>query len=372
MTVRAWLRQGWVEALWGAFAIANLGIMFVWPEWLRLPFFLVWISLTLIYGFRLWSAATTVVVMALLSAAVVGVVFAVGMSRDQLWGKLVAVPFLAGMFLVMAWHSRRRGAAQQEALALAEMRGRLLDEQRQFVSDASHELRTPVTIVRGHLELASREQPDSAALAVALDELDRMERMIERLLLLAAAGEPGFIVLRTVDIEDYLEEVFLRWSELADRSWRLQVDLAGPVQLDPDAIRNALDALLDNAVRHSDAGTAIIVRAYAAGGEIAIEVEDEGCGIPDESLDKVFARFARADDARSRASGGVGIGLAIVNAIVAAHDGRCTVRPNERGVTFSLHLPVHGQTIDQPGTKATAPAAAVEPWPEMAAIPEPP
>ncbi len=358
MSVRGWLRDRWVEVLWGVFALTNLGMMLVWPEWLRLPFFLVWISLTLVYGFRLWSVATTVIVLALLSSAVVGVVLAVGLSHDELWGKLVAVPFLAAMFIVMAWHAHRRAAAQQEALALAETRASLVAQQQQFVDDASHELRTPVTIARGHLELLSREQPGSPAVEVALDELDRMERIIDRLLLLAASTQPKFLVFREVEIDDLVEDVFMRWSEVAERSWRLEVDIAGKVQLDPDALRSALDALLENAVKHTETRGSITLRAYPVGGEVVIEVADEGCGIPAEALDKIFARFARTDTARRRADGGVGLGLAIVDAIVTAHGGRCTVVPQERGVTFALRLPFHDHLASEPATKDSDAAAA--------------
>ena len=117
----------------------------------------------------------------------------------------------------------------------------------------------------------------------------------------------------------------MRWSEVAPRSWRLELDVAGVVRADPEALRNALDALLENAVKYTEPHAGIALRASAVGGEIVIEVADEGAGVPAAALHTIFDRFARADDARTRVHGGVGLGLAIVAAIAKAHGGTCTV-----------------------------------------------
>ena len=133
--------------------------------------------------------------------------------------------------------------------------------------------------------------------------------------------------------------MFVRWSEVAPRAWRLGPLAAGTLTADPEALRAALDALLENAVEHTEPQDPIAIRSSAAEGEVAIEVADGGCGIPAEALSRIFERFARADAARSRSHGGVGLGLAIVDAIAKAHGGRCTVSASERGSTFSLQLP---------------------------------
>ena len=221
--------------------------------------------------------------------------------------------------------------------ALADMRASLLERQERFLHDASHELRTPVTIARGHLELLCRETPDSPELTVALDELERMERIVDRLLLLAKVEQPDFVVLRDVAIDRFLEDVFMRWSEVAPRAWRLDLDVAGVARVDPEALRSALDALLENAVKYTEPG-----------GEIVIAVADEGAGVPDDALGSIFDRFARADDARTRAQGGVGLGLAIVAAIARAHGGRCTVERRDGETVFSLALPVGAEVEAEP------------------------
>ena len=348
MRAIGWLRRNQIEVAWGAFALANLVAIFLWPHWMRLPFYLIWLSLVLVYGFRLWSTAATTIVVIGVSAAVAGVLFMDGMDHDELLGRLIAIPFLAAMFATMVWHAQRRNAALGEVEAMAKRGAAMLDQQRRFLEDVSHELRTPVTIARGHLELLHREGHGVAELDVALDELSRIERILERLLLLAEAEQPHFLGFADLELDRFLEDVFMRWCEVAPRAWRLDLDVAGVIRADEEALRSALDALLENAVKYTEPRDAIELRAWAAGGEIVIEVADEGCGVPEEALDRIFDRFARGDGARTRALGGVGLGLAIVDAIATAHGGRCSVEPRERGTLFALHLPVGAEDVMLP------------------------
>ena len=340
MRATGWLRRNAVEVLWGLFAAANWGAMIAWPAWETIPFHFVWISLTIVYGFRVWSRGVTSLILGTVIAATGASILADAFEGLQLWGELFEVPLMSAMFLAMVWHARRRQAAMRQVEAVADMRASLLELQERFLHDASHELRTPVTIARGHLELLSRDLPDAPELAVAIDELDRMERIVDRLLLLAKTEQPDFVVLRDVEIERFLEDVFMRWSEVAPRTWRLDVDLTGVVQVDPEAMRNALDALLENAVKYTEPHATIELRAHAVAGDIVIEVADGGSGIPEDAMESIFDRFARADDARTRARGGVGLGLAIVTAIARAHGGRCTVDRRDGLTVFALLLPV--------------------------------
>ena len=334
------LRQYGVELGWASFASVNYAAMIIWPSWETIPFHFVWISLTLVYGFRVWPVRTTLGVLAF----VMGVT-AVSISFDafegiQLWGELFEVPLMAAMFLAMVWHAQRRVQAQRMAERLAEDRRSMLEGQERFLHDASHELRTPVTIARGHLELLQGRMPGASELGVALDELGRMDAIIERLLVLAAAGQPEFVRAEPVDLEPFLEDVFMRWSELAPRAWRLGPLAAGTLRADPERLRAALDALIENAVKYSPDYAAIELRVRDCGaGRVAIEVEDEGCGVPDEALGRIFERFGRADAARTRSAGGVGLGLAIVDAITKGHGGRCTVHSTAHGARFALVLP---------------------------------
>jgi signal transduction histidine kinase len=280
---------------------------------------------------------------AVLAALAIAAVF-----WDMEWAEAFVVPLVLMLFLGLVWHGRRRQAALAEVQGLAEMRASLLERQERFLHDASHELRTPVTIARGHLELLRRDQPDAPELEVALDELGRMERIVERLLLLAKSEQRGF-AFEEIDLEAFLSDLFIRWSGVAPRAWRLDVDLAGRLLADPEALRNALDALLENAVKYTDPGDAVELAAHADGtGGVVIEVSDSGSGVPPEAVPRIFERWARADGARTRERGGAGLGLAIVAAVARAHGGRCSVKSLPRGTSFRLHLPVRAAALDAP------------------------
>jgi signal transduction histidine kinase len=334
------LRRNWPEAAWGVFAVANFFAMSLWPGWETIPFHFVWISITLLYGFRVWPVAKTYLVLAAVITVTGGLILSDAFSGDQLWGELFEVPLMSAMFMAMVWHARRRQEALRIVGRQATQRASLLERQERFLHDASHELRTPVTIARGHLEVLRRTNGETAPeIDVALDELQRIEQILERLLLLAKADQPDFVVLEPLELEPFLEDVFMRWSEVAPRAWRLGGLASGRLTVDHEALRCLLDALLENAVKYSDRGDAIELRSRAANDEVVIEVEDSGCGIAPEALTHIFERFGRADAARTRVHGGVGLGLAIVDAIAKAHGGRCTVRSTRTGTTFTLRMP---------------------------------
>jgi signal transduction histidine kinase len=350
MRATGWLRRNPLETGWAVFAAANWAAMVAWPSWETVPFHFVWISLTFVYGVRVWSARTMWSVLSVVILATGASIFTDAFNGIQLWGELFEVPLMSAMFLAMVWHAQRRQMALAEVRGVAEMRASLLERQERFLHDASHELRTPVTIARGHLELLRRERPDAPELEVALDELDRMERIVERMLLLAKSEQQG-AAFEEIDLEAFLSDLFIRWSEVApQRAWRLDVDLEGRLLADPEALRNALDALLENAVKFTDPGDAVELAARADGaGGVVVEVSDSGTGVPPEALPRIFDRWARADGARTRERGGAGLGLAIVAAAARAHGGRCSVKPLSRGTAFRLHLPVRAVPADAPG-----------------------
>jgi signal transduction histidine kinase len=338
---RAGLRRYRVELVWALFALANYVAMVAWPSWETIPFHFVWISLTLLYGFRVWPVRATLVVLSI----VMGLT-AISISFDafegiQLWGELFEVPLMAAMFLAMVWHARRRVEALRIAEDGADQLRSLLERQQRFVHDASHELKTPVTIARGHLELRQLDGADSAV-SIALDELARIDGIVERLLVLATADQPDFLRPAEIELDTFLEDVFMRWSDVADRAWRLGALPGGTVIADPERLRTALDALLENAVKYTAPHAVIELRGVAADdGEVVLAVADQGCGVPADALARIFDRFARADAARSRSAGGVGLGLAIVDAIAKSHGGGCGVTSDELGSTFVLYLPGH-------------------------------
>jgi len=328
-----------LELLWAAFAVTNYAAMLVFPAWGTVPFYLTWISLTLLYGIRVWPVGPTLVVL-VATLALTGLPHIDQvLDGHQAAEKLARVPLMAMLFLTVVWHARRRVEAQRIAEGRADQSRSMLRRQERFIHDASHELRTPVTIARGHLELLLGDGSEPE-IDIALDELARIDAIIDRLLLLATADQPNFLQIEDVEIEPFLEDVFMRWSEVAPRTWRLGPLAPGTVAVDPDRLRAALDALVENAIKYTRKNDAIELRAVSdAPGRLLIEVEDEGCGVPDDALARIFDRFARADAARTRSAGGVGLGLAIVDAIAKAHGGSCTVQNTGSGSIFALRLP---------------------------------
>jgi len=339
MRVTASFRRNRRELAWLAFAVANLEAMLLWPKWETVPFHLIWISLTLLWGFRIWGWRATGAVLAGLAVATGVPIMTFAHHGTQTWGELAEVPLMSAVFLAMAWHARRRQETMRLVEAQALQQASLLERQERFLHDASHELRTPVTIARGHLEVLRRLDGEAPGVDVALDELARIERILERLLLLAKADQPDFVVDSEIDLDAFVEDLFLRWSEVGPRVWRLGGRSPAILRADPDSLRIALDSLLENAVKYTGPGDAIELRALCRGREVVIEIEDEGCGVPPEALDRIFERFSRADPARTRAQGGVGLGLAIVDAIMKAHGGQCEVATREGGSTFGLRFP---------------------------------
>src|SRR4051812_17469451 len=175
-----------IEAMWGVFCLANLTAMAVSPSWETIPFHFIWTSLSILYGFRVWSPASTLAVLVAIGLSTGTLILLDAENGYQEWGELFEVPLMAAMFLAMVWHARRRQAAMDTVACQARERAVLLQRQEDFLYDVSHELRTPLTIARGHIEIlahANGAAPPEAA--VALDELDRLGRLIEQLLVLA-------------------------------------------------------------------------------------------------------------------------------------------------------------------------------------------
>lgn len=208
---------------------------------------------------------------------------------------------------------------------------------RRLVADAGHELRTPITIVRGHLELLPDDPAERAeTLALVDDELERMSGLVNDMLALATADQPGFVKPAPVDLDEFGQRLLQTVRPLARRDWVLEAD-AVPAQLDPQRVRQAVVALVDNAVRFTSEGERITLRLRRPDErEVVVEVVDTGEGIDPELVDEVFAPFRHGASARS----GTGIGLALVAAIAEAHGGEARVASTVgQGTTVTLHLP---------------------------------
>ena len=215
--------------------------------------------------------------------------------------------------------------------------------QRAFLDDVAHELRTPITIARGHLELLGDEPEQRAeTVEIVTDELDRMSRYVDDLLVVAKSAQPDFLQLGVVDVAQLVDDVLARSVALGDRAW---VRGAGPgaaevlVLADEGRLTQALLALVTNAVQHTSEGDRIEVGAVV-GERVRLYVADSGPGVEPDERERLFARFSRGAHGATRRPEGTGLGLAIVAAIAAAHRGTVGVdsEPGE-GATFYVEIP---------------------------------
>jgi signal transduction histidine kinase len=340
--IMRWAVANRVDIALVVFIGLNLLAMHLIPDWQTIPFLIIWLTLTAIYGFRLWHLGSTLLTVLTVTLATGGLIGWQVLRHKQDWDYLAEVPLLAMMFVIVVWHSRRRVAAMEEMKRVSEHNLVLLDQQRQFLQDASHELGTPVAIALGHVELIEQAATDKAIAAdarVAADELLRIRRLTSRLLLLASSDAPDFLCLAPVDVEEILVDTLHRWSHIP-RRWSLGTLADVRVDGDADRLMLALDALIENAVDHTDLDGRIELSSRVDGETVVVAVADSGTGIPARDVGRIFDRFSRVDTGRSRAAGGFGLGLAIVKAIAEAHRGSVQVRSGVgEGSVFELRLP---------------------------------
>jgi heavy metal sensor kinase len=228
---------------------------------------------------------------------------------------------------------------------------RAFDEMRQFSSDAAHELKTPLTALRGEMEVALRKEREPAeyrsVLASGLEEAAKLERIIDDLLLLARTDASSSTLMNeSVALDEVVLEAHEETCRLAERmgvslvlSKLDQVSIKGNAML----VRRLLVNLIDNGVKYNRPGgnVSVTLELERGGNEARLVVEDAGIGIPAESLPHLFDRFYRVDKARSRDVGGTGLGLAIVKRVAEAHGGTVTVESKPgKGSRFTVVLPV--------------------------------
>jgi signal transduction histidine kinase len=240
------------------------------------------------------------------------------------------------IFLVMVWFAVNR---QQAADELA----RSTERERDFVRDASHQLRTPITVARGHAELIKNATGDPVVAAdadIVLGEMERLARISTRLLLLASAQETDFTARAPVMLDSLVADAARRWEATAVRDWRLQLAARGTVVADANQIETAIDALIENAVKATAEGDRIAIALRADRDAAIIEVADRGVGIDPLNLERLFDRFWRASATPHRRNGGTGLGLSIVRAIANGHGGSAEAAIDPLGgAIFRLRLP---------------------------------
>ncbi|MBW4464026.1 MAG: HAMP domain-containing protein [Pegethrix bostrychoides GSE-TBD4-15B] len=237
-----------------------------------------------------------------------------------------------------------QGELAQVATTFNEMMDRLQTSflsQQNFINDASHELRTPITIIQGHLDLMSDDpQEQREVLGIVNDELNRMNRFVNDLLTLAKAGRPDFMRSELIELESFTEELYQKARIIAQCQCKLDAVATGNLSIDRQRLTQAVLNLVENANQHTPQTGTIAIGSSKSRKNIRFWVRDTGKGISAADQKRIFERFARGSTAQRR-SEGAGLGLSIVRAIAAAAGGRIEVKSKQgEGSTFTLILPI--------------------------------
>jgi signal transduction histidine kinase len=218
--------------------------------------------------------------------------------------------------------------------------------QRRFLDDAGHELKTPLTVLRGHLEVLDTGSPEDIAETkdLLLDEVDRMSRLVNDLILLAKSDRPDFLRPRTVDLADLTEQLLAKARGLGERDWTLDAVADGHLTVDEQRITQAVLQLAHNAVQHTGPGDVVAIGSSYDETGARLWVRDTGPGVAADDREVIFERFGRG--AVRRDDEGFGLGLSIVRAIAQAHGGTVTVLDGDpHGARFVITLPRAGDPL---------------------------
>jgi signal transduction histidine kinase len=329
------------------FAVAMLLAMNVMVEREVVPYHLLFLGLTLVYGFRVWPLGPTLAVTALITGLTGWILVAHQLTDGSNRAEWAEIPLMPLLFLAMVWHARRRVAAQREVEVMAEQRRAALIREREFFRDASHAIRTPVTIARGHLELLDAAATDPTAredLAIALRQLDRMSALSNRLLALARLDSGNAVRPQRLDLAHFLAEIVRNWRSGTDRVLQLDPLPAMPASFDPEWLEMAIDGVIENAAHFTGPGDRIQLSCRPEPGRFVIGIGDSGPGIAAEDLPHVFERFWH----RRPPNGvmGSGLGLPMAQAVALAHGGQITAGVSQwGGALFEITLPVTGDGL---------------------------
>jgi signal transduction histidine kinase len=306
---------------WAVASVINVVLMYLFPGKETIPFHLVWIGLSIVYGFTAWHPAGMAAVLIGVAATTGSILVHHADAGEIGWEETTEVPLMTLVFGVMVWHVHLRQRAVARLAQLAEHERRQADAQQLFVRLVSHELRTPITVARGYTELirdgtsGPRVAEDAA---IVLDELDKLSRITHRLVTLmlmtaAAARQPA-------DIDAELERALHRWAPTADRIWTVRSDV-GVAGVVPERLEAALDCLLENAVKFTADGDRIEIVGTRRADGWTIEVLDSGTGMTPERAAALTAATGPLPS-----STGTGLGLAIARAVVESWGGRVELR----------------------------------------------
>ena len=321
--------------------VLNVAAIGFWPSRDTIPFHVISICFALLYWLRVWPAdpvpwGVGIVLITTVTGVGLNVLHDAGSVEE-----IMDAPLLATMFVAVVWHANRRIVADAERHQIGEKNARLLAAQRRFLQDASHQLRTPITIALTYAELLARDLAGQQErdIQLVIGEMGRLRRLSDRLLLIAGSEDPDFLRCEPVQLAEFAAQAIERWRPTAQRRWELRQLDETTVMADRERLGLALDALLENAVKFTSADDVIELSVAGNGpGEVRLRVSDKGSGIAAAELPHVFERFRTSSGVKE--SRGTGLGLALVRAVAEAHGGSVAARSTPGvGSDFEIMLP---------------------------------
>ena len=331
-----------VDVAWALFVLAMVAQM--WHDLYNLtwPYHLVWVSLALLYGFRLWPPKVFWPIIAVITVVTAANFLAAYQRQYTSLDELTEIPLMPLLVGIGMHHAWRRREAHRRVEELAALESSRLERQREFLRDSSHAIRTPVTIARGHVDLLRMTTTDPEAtedLDVVLHQLDRLSHLAGRLLSIEQLQTTRALERAPLEVGPFLEQLGRRWSVSAPRTWVVQTPWTGVVRADERRLEEAVDALVENALRFTAEGGTVRLACRREGSTAVIEVADDGPGIPAEDREAVFERFFHRHPKGEEP--GTGLGLALVAAVATAHGGEATAgAAPEGGALLTLRIPL--------------------------------
>ena len=332
---------------------ACVTVMWVWPGVEVVPFHLAWIAFALIYGFEPWPVPQTLVALAVTTAGAGVVMVLHALDGTLAAEELAEIPLMLIICLLVVWHVQRRDAATRRAAVLARREVGAAERRERLARLTSHEMRTPLTIATGYVDLLIDEgRVDDvvrADLLVVRDELGRLRRTCDRLVRMIRLQD--FLPAGPLDVDRLLEATAQRFSTLAERTWVVESDV-GEVHGSAERLRACADTLIENALRYTDSSDTIRLLAFRDGEEFWMGVADSGPGLRDDvarRLNGLDPGPTASTDEHSQ----TGLGLDLVGDIVRARRGRLHAgRSREGGALLVVRLPV----VSRAGLGSVAPA----------------
>ena len=325
---------------WCVFAFLCCLLMAASPGEETIPLHLGWISLCLSYGFALWPPVATLSSITAYAIAS-GAVLAVRASEGTIgWQETAEIPLMALMAFVMAWHVARRVESMRQLGVLADAE-RVRHRERERLSRMySHEMRTPLTIARGYIDLLQQEELTSEQhedLSVVDDELGTLERVGERLVRMLAVSDHQ--ERRPVDVDALLHEVATRWGNVAPRHWVVD-SRAGTLMCSRERVRMCLDTLVENALRYTDADDTVRLFARQVGDSLELGVADSGPGLAHDVVDAVNLGHRSTQTLERDARRQTGLGFALVRQVAESRGGTLRAgRAAEGGAEITMVVP---------------------------------